>query len=1390
MAGPNFYNLNNINVVEADGGEMGNEITFDVSSNQFWLGDKVITVSEDSKETRLIFHNDVMDQLGYTTDNGDIVIKIFGVVKDYSGSHVDTSKVIGTVRVVNGATDYFDDETRSLFLCADNTANNFWEVDGTSPIWLNYFNIGNESAKEKQILKGSYLSETFYCGKGDDEIYTGPGGGDGNTNSVYLNTGNATVTLGAADDLVYMQDTYLNSEDHPWYDVAQVPVFSNGGSTIKGADENDVLCFADTARNANFYKKGNDLVVLEFIPRDFQYGGTTRKGSAYEARVNIENYFASESKIKIDGFTNRTDEDENAYYQEMINNSKNLIEGKRTLKGTYNSEGIVANAKSTIYTGAGDDEIYLSTGNDSVIVNGNGNKTIFASGATGHNTININNSGANVNVEFIGANPCQGNQGTPVINRSGNDLIIRSSYNYSYASAGYNTSSVTVKNFFKNEYNLELMGRDIEAFLVSGFNATGDEKKKNTLYGSKYNERFTGGKKHDTIYTGAGNDIVYATAGNDTVIVDGAGTKEIDITNGDVTVDRRNPAATVCLYADTVDEPFQFLQKSKNDLIIRAYYFDGSKYTQRKAVIKNAFNSDGTVKAGFNLNENSIAGLYSNYKYVSGKGKITLPTGNDYVITSGSAKNDTINTSTNVNYNIIFAGNGNDKIILGEASNVVHGEGGNDTISVNKGSDNKIYTGAGKDTVNINIGSGNTIYTGAGNDTININSNAIGSLNNLYFNDGDGNDEIDIDASCGLNLNFLSGTEANNNFDLTKAGDDLIITRYHKDAKGILKSDTVTIDDYFEDTSLYGTTINGNTIGYMLNSQKINIKGTYNKKAKATYFYSTEFKDIINGTSKKDVITMDRGYFSSSHSDYEVVAPGKGDDTIYLTAQKNSFYLNLADGDGKDTLIFGDLCISDPSYTQVHLQYLGKGAQGSVRKGDDLVIHNIYEDTKGNIKSDSLIVKEFFDSSKNNRIDYMMENNEYFSREYVAYSSNKKNNITINENILATTGAKDDIVTVNSNATVFTGKGNDKITLYGDSDIYTGKGNDTITLSGDDQSVYLNFNKGDGNDTIIANGNYDDLYFVINDILPDSLDSAPSALSYVQSALDDGKMGFKTNGNDLIFYRQNGKKQDTIIMKDTVKYGSNSFDFNSTDVIFKGKNVTFSYGMDDLIDYWADSERGIEAIGSYNKKTKTTSYEGAYNITSEFNFSGKGKATMKGGKMDDIYNVIFSKKTNLLINDSANYGTDGDLLDISAKTKDISIFFDVHRNGSIGTGETGLLMFQKGCMNAKSVNWQMNAATGRIVISDYFGSSDYFPKYGNTDMLVGGGKIEKIEIGDNNIATEDWISSVAFEVAQWLNQNDCTSAMYTLNNGTKDQINSLLAIYQGHTADMYTNMQM
>ncbi len=1366
-----------------DGTEYAFEL--DVSENEYWIGNKTIQFTgEGTGSQYLTFVNDVEGQLGYSTDGDDLVINIFGIVKDYFGSHVDTSKIIGTVRITNGATDFFDDaQDRLLVLDSDN---NF----GDNTTDFSYFYVGNKNATEKQILKGSYLSEKFYCGKGNDEIYTGIGGGDDEYNEVHINTGNAVITLdkdGVLDENVYLEDTFkdYNGDDSYW--VPQEAVFSKGGSTLIGATGKNGEHVGDTvilaSSHPSFYRKGNDLCIFDFIVRDYQYYSGKNSGLAYEARLNIKDYFVANSKVEIDGYTSEED-------KAMLANIPIMLkEGKGTLKGTFDPEAIVAKAKSTIYTKGGYDNIYLSTGNDTVIVDGNGYKTIYASGATGHNTVIVKNKNADIDIEYLGINPFRNNIGNPKFDKKGNDLVIKPGYGYNYASSGYETSSVTIKDYFKNYHDINLLGGDIEDFLDEyTFTINGNTKKKNTLYGTNYDDTITGGNKKDVIYTGDGDDTIYTTAGNDKIVINGTGTKLIYLKDGDVTVDRKDSTAIVDIhYWQTYGEPFSFYQKKGKDLVVTVYKTDGAKYIKHTATIKNAYDSDGTLKDGLRYNGSEIKGSMLSYdSYVSGKGKITLPAGSTYTTVMGSGKNDTINTAPNVNRNIIFAGKGNDKIYTGNGSNVIHGEAGNDTINI--------------------VGNSNTIYAGTGNDTININSSDAQS--NMFFADGDGKDTININTETladPQNIQFKTGTNYNNNYSYSQIGDNLVITKNYKDSKGKVKNDTITIKDYFAESkhdNLLGK-ICINTIDYEhpnyietygnsgdIYAKGLIIKGTYNKKAKATYFYSTKFKDIINGTNKKDVITMEEDYFDSSHSEYEVVAPGKGDDTIYLTAQNNSFYLNLADGDGKDTLIFDNLFISNPSYTKVHLQYLGKGAQGSVRKGDDLVIHNIYEDTKGNIKSDSLIVKEFFDSYKKSSIDEMMENNEYFSREYAAYSSNKKNNITINENVLATTGAKDDTVIVNSNATVFTGKGNDKITLYGDADIYAGKGNDTITLSGYDQSVCLNFNKGDGNDTVIANGNYDYLSFVINDILPDSLDNAPSALSYVQSALDDGKMGFKTNGNDLIFYRQNGKKQDTITMKDTVKYGSGSFDFNSTDVIFTGKNITFACGMDDLIDYWTGYERGIETIGSYNKKTKTTSYEGAYTLSSEFNFSGKGKATMKGGEVDDIYNVTFSKKTNLLINDSANKGAYGDLLDVSAKAKDISIFFDVQSNGSIGTGETGLLMFQKGCMNNNSIHWQMNDATGRIVISDYFGSSDYFPKYGNTDMRVGGGKIEYIEIGDNNIATEDWISSVAFEVAQWLNQNDCTSAMYTLNNGTKDQINSLLAIYQGHTADMYTNMQM
>jgi len=139
-------------------------VSFDVSESSLWLGNKTIDFTgTGNTDTRIEFSNDIEGQLSYTTDGDDIVINIFRTVESdgLGADHtVDKTRIIGTLRIKNGATGFFTDGDRSLFLFGDH---NLWDKGSTSPIWLNNFDVGDEKATEKQILKGSYLSEIFYC---------------------------------------------------------------------------------------------------------------------------------------------------------------------------------------------------------------------------------------------------------------------------------------------------------------------------------------------------------------------------------------------------------------------------------------------------------------------------------------------------------------------------------------------------------------------------------------------------------------------------------------------------------------------------------------------------------------------------------------------------------------------------------------------------------------------------------------------------------------------------------------------------------------------------------------------------------------------------------------------------------------------------------------------------------------------------------------------------------------------------------------------------------------------------------------------------------------------------------------------------------------------------
>ncbi|MBQ9245848.1 hypothetical protein IJ182_06240 [bacterium] len=1383
MAGPNEYNLNNVDEIFVDG-LLGNNISLDITKNYFLLGNKVIEVSDSAADVNLNITGGVDGQVGYAIDGDDLIINIYGTKKDWHNNTVaNPSITLGTIRLVDGATSKFDDTERNFFVNQDE-----------NPLFstaYNSFERGDTDTEEKQILKGSYLSEKFYCGKGNDEVYTGLGGGDEEVNTVYLNTGNATIYVESESPItnfISMEDTftgydYLGKPEYEYY-YPQKSIFSKGGSTLIGATANDTIqaaSFYDGESykylgDVKFYRKGNDLAIFNFIPRSYDYYGVEKRYySAYEARLNVKDYYMAESKVVVE--TGQSAGDVLA----QIDDAMNLIEGKGKLKGTFNSEAIVANAKSTIYTGKGDDEIYLSTGNDTVIVDGDGYKTIFASGATGNNTIQINNKNAYVDVEILGINGDRNYINYQLdFSKSGNNLVIKPGYSYgtpnyekSFNPAYFSgESSIIVKDYFKNYYGLHIVGNYVVDILENEtFTINGNAKNENTIYGTNYNDVITGGKKKDVIYTGSGDDIINSTAGTDKIVINGTGEKEINIDKGNVVIDWKNTSSTIDIVSNAPSSPFY--KKNGKDLTVYMPAF-ANGFTLNSATIKNAFNSDGTVMSGISFMGTDINNtVIEKCQYIQGKGNIKYSDEIKDVLVAGSSKADTITIDTNETA-IVMSGKGNDKVTVKNSS-----EGG-------------VITDAGNDTIDLYSCDLQMLIAGKGNDKINFKSEEATA--NMMFMDGDGNDTITFNSiptdGIGIFLYKSMTTGPNNDYTYTKSGNNLIITKPYTDSKGKIKNDTITIKDYFgtnHDNLLNKIVVNSNGIESHssgdIYAKGLILKGTYNKKTKTTYFVDSKYRDIIIGTSKKDDITLSINNLNTAGAK-ETITAGKGNDTININAMSN-VTLNFANGDGNDTIKFDTTKIFDPSLTSVDIKFTGKNnAQGYTQSGNDLVIHNVYE-LKGNIKTDSVVVKDFYDLSKEISD---MTNGSDFDYRYYNFAKDKITNHSVNDKALIVTGTKADTIEANNEAIIYSGKGNDKITVKDNAQIYAGKGNDTITIDGGSlQNVELNVSKGDGNDTIVANSEYNYLTINLNGYISDSIEDIN--FLDIRNLFETKKFGFKTSGEDLVFYRPNGKKQETITFKGALASDSN-FSTNNIKLNFTNKNDEFSISMSSLAD------GVLPVIGK--KQGGTMVYTGAEDIGCVFNYSGSGKALMNGGNGDDTYIATLNKNSKLLIADRGTNSHD-DSLKINAKSKDVCLFFDVayNENGdgkaSVGSGIQALYIFNKNSLNENSFddihygNWSGIIEVGTYFGRDGEGNNEGMDADDAMQIYKGSGKIENLQIKNDYIDMEGWIYQVGFEVAQWMSQHTEYGAYAStvLKQGSPDDIQALLAIYKNNTADMY-----
>ena len=242
----------------------------------------------------------------------------------------------------------------------------------------------------------------------------------------------------------------------------------------------------------------------------------------------------------------------------------------------------------------------------------------------------------------------------------------------------------------------------------------------------------------------------------------------------------------------------------------------------------------------------------------------------------------------------------------------------------------------------------------------------------------------------------------------------------------------------------------------------------------------------------------------------------------------------------------------------------------------------------------------------------------------------------------------------------------------------------------------------------------------------------------------------------------------------------------------KGDRITLNNTKVNIVD----SRGGNDVVHSEKNNSITTFlYSGGADnyIAGKYNDSYAVGATIKSFENKTFKNVGFTKKSCLLINDKG--GTDEML--ISAKTKDLRLFFDVNSNGEIVVSEKmdflrsdgkiwdSLLIFNKSALSGKNIQSMMKKGsfTGAVEMDNYFATGTSSSSAVSTTTR-GAGCIENIETkdSDDKLDMQTWINKIAGDVASWLKENKYSTAGEVLlkDNNSKD-INALIAIYNKDT---------
>lgn len=539
------------------------------------------------------------------------------------------------------------------------------------------------------IINGGYCDDTIKGGAGNDEIYA--------------SYGNDAIYGDAGDDKFY-------------YNGA-AGTFGGDDTIYSGSGKDYIHMETLTRDDLLFTKQGKNLVIT--------YNKTTGD------TITIANYFSKKGNLSVKGIQlkdNKTISFSHEYQSILaatnenpalvINDSKNT--SGTTLSGGISHDKITAGKGNDVINGnAGFDTLYGGNGNDMLVGGGDADKMYGQAGdntyqfalGDGHDTIYTTGKGQTI-LDFTGTGlsfdtiKASGSYITHSYTKVKNDLLI----NYAQTAAEDGNATVQISNYFSSGNNFTIKWGDAEGQSLNLKDVyiymNGDDTKKNTITGSKYNDSIVGYDFDDVLKGGAGDDIIIGGKGNDkitggksseddsNIIVynEGDGHDTIYLTKNENLIIDLNGYDMGDLSIDVV----------KNDLVIsKTETINSIEHLTQLITIKNFGKSDVTGANGSVILDVNGATLDLREGYYLDVYNAFTPkkysyTGNWHTeVIDGRKLNLEPSLTKGINVN---AGAGHDTIYGTVYNDTINGGNGNDVI----------YTDFGKNTVN--GGNGNDVY--------------------------------------------------------------------------------------------------------------------------------------------------------------------------------------------------------------------------------------------------------------------------------------------------------------------------------------------------------------------------------------------------------------------------------------------------------------------------------------------------------------------------------------------------------------------------------------------------------------------------------------------------------------------------------------------------------